>query len=95
MARVLPILTNEEAIAVNRQWAGHPGQLKVNHSEVSTRLKLVAVPCDSSRAQQQAAWRVENTSSARLFTVISLTADRFYHAYLYAPRGIRIQSSCA
>ena len=60
MARVMPILTNEEAIAVNRQWAGHPGQLKVAFSEAAPRLKLNAVPCDGSQAQ--AGWSAEKVT---------------------------------
>ena len=64
MARVIPILTNEEAIAVNRQFSGHPGKLKMNFSEVTARLKISAVPCDGGHTQT--GWRIENITGGMI-----------------------------
>lgn len=49
---IIDIITNEEAIAVNQRWAGHPGTLVWSKSVVPPPPFYVAgVPCNGSQAQ--------------------------------------------
>lgn len=54
-AKVWPIISNEEAIAVNQQWAGHPGRLVATWNlppAASTPLYAVGAVCNASAAAQ-------------------------------------------
>lgn len=64
--RVWPIISNKEAIAVNQQWAGHPGMLVKSWNPSSASLNyLWGVPCDSSDASQSG-WSYNTKSKALL-----------------------------
>ena len=56
--RIWPIVTNVEAIAVNRRFAGSPGRLARLETENATRHRLRAVPCDPASPSQQG-WVLE------------------------------------
>lgn len=58
-----PILTNSEAIDVNRRFAGHPGKRLRRRFENVTYYTLMAVPCVDGRKEQQG-WRTKPVSSS-------------------------------
>jgi len=64
---VIDVITNKEAIAVNQQWAGHPGSLvKEFHPPVPKAGKkyIVGVPCDSAKDPGQLGWAIDAASSS-------------------------------
>ncbi|EDQ91557.1 uncharacterized protein MONBRDRAFT_31543 [Monosiga brevicollis MX1] len=50
--RVWPIISNKEAIAVNQQWAGHPGMLVTTLSPEGSKLYPWAEECGSDSSQK-------------------------------------------
>lgn len=53
LAAIIPIITNKDALAVNQQWAGHPGRLVQELSPSGKPGKYVAAqPCSGSAAQK-------------------------------------------
>merc|ERR1719375_2011872 len=67
LKRVWQILVNDEAIAVNQKWAGHPGRL-INQTNSQLPIRFAhALPCDGTG--NQSGWHLgaisNATSSAR------------------------------
>jgi len=57
--KIWPIISNTEAIAINQQWAGHPGKLVKQATRQLATQHVHAVPCDGKRAEDQAVWDLE------------------------------------
>ena len=42
LMKALPVITNEELIAINQEWAGHPGRLVVDHRSEDKAMYIAA-----------------------------------------------------
>lgn len=60
MDRVWPIITNVDALAVSKAWAGHPGTLIKVYPAVGQGLQVVQGVCDGTA--RTLGWRFENGS---------------------------------
>ena len=70
LSSVWPIITNQEAIKVNHQFAGHPGKLVRRWVENTTVHLVRAVPCEQWRAAQED-WELKPAEARNASFIVS------------------------